>query len=549
LSFVAESSVQITLDYGVAHGCQGSVRYRVTVNKVETEIITSDRTLCAGDSVLLEAGLAQAYLWEPSEGLSSTTARTVVARPSRTTTYRLLATSLGCTATDSVTVTVVSSEASAGADVQLCPGESTTLSGSGGESVEWRRVGSPEILSTERTLSVSPAQTQRYELRTTRGGCEARDTVEVRVGGSLEVAATGPAGVCVGEVIELSATGAEEYDWYDSAGVLVHRGATKQETALASTRYRIEGRRGDCRGSAEVGYEVYPLPVPTVSVLSGCVGEPFSATATGAARYEWLRGGSVVGTDSVVSGIADEAGVVSFVLRSYSEEGCTVDTPVEITVAPLAELNLSVGSLTVLPGTPIGIPLTVDYDGAVPASFMSELRYDTRLFGLDSAEGAARVVSVRNQGLTQIVELRWDLVGTPSTAFVRGTALMTPQQSTPLDPVITSLPPCVSGAVASGTLALDDICYPFSVRLFAPLELRVAASSLGVQAAIVGGLGEHWHVVVTDAVGRVVSEAHRHRPEGEVLVVDLPLGGSGVYFLRVVSERGMAATAGVSVVR
>jgi hypothetical protein len=107
----------------------------------------------------------------------------------------------------------------------------------------------------------------------------------------------------------------------------------------------------------------------------------------------------------------------------------------------------------------------------------------------------------------------------------------------------------VSTVTEGGLYELSEICYPFSVRLFAPLELRVAASSLGVQAGIVGGLGEHWHVVVTDAVGRVVSEAHRHRPEGEVLVVDLPLGGSGVYFLRVVSERGMAATAGVSVVR
>lgn len=82
---------------------------QVTVTAVPRPAIslTRDTAICAGSTINLRASGGLQYRWTPSVGLSDTTLPNVVASPAVTTTYVVGVTgSTGCTAYDTVTVTV-----------------------------------------------------------------------------------------------------------------------------------------------------------------------------------------------------------------------------------------------------------------------------------------------------------------------------------------------------------------------------------------------------------------------------------------------------------
>ncbi len=80
-------------------GCKDSSTITIIVDTLpNVNIYPSDTSICVGDSVTLIATGGVSYTWSPSTGLSSTTGSTVIAHPTSTTTYTVVATgSNGCT--------------------------------------------------------------------------------------------------------------------------------------------------------------------------------------------------------------------------------------------------------------------------------------------------------------------------------------------------------------------------------------------------------------------------------------------------------------------
>jgi len=102
---------------GVSPGT-ANIIYTVGGSFASKEVIVSplpvvnagpDATILSGDRYVMQAsGSAGSYLWTPSAGLSSATIINPVATPTTSTNYRLRITStLGCTATDEMNLTVV----------------------------------------------------------------------------------------------------------------------------------------------------------------------------------------------------------------------------------------------------------------------------------------------------------------------------------------------------------------------------------------------------------------------------------------------------------
>jgi gliding motility-associated-like protein len=71
-------------------------------------ILTNDTTVCTQGSVVLNGTGNGNAVWSPANGLSTTTGFTTVASPAVTTKYYLTVDYLGCVATDSILVTVIS---------------------------------------------------------------------------------------------------------------------------------------------------------------------------------------------------------------------------------------------------------------------------------------------------------------------------------------------------------------------------------------------------------------------------------------------------------
>ena len=102
------ATITYTLTVTNSFGCIDSNQVLVTVNLEPLTNAGADALIYLGGSTVLNASGAKYYTWSPPTGLNATIGSTVIANPSSTITYAVKGTdSLGCSATDSVTVFVV----------------------------------------------------------------------------------------------------------------------------------------------------------------------------------------------------------------------------------------------------------------------------------------------------------------------------------------------------------------------------------------------------------------------------------------------------------
>jgi gliding motility-associated-like protein len=165
--------------YGTLAGCGLTDSLLVVVHGPATPIhIGDDTMLCphAVDSLFSPVGYAS-YLWQDG----STNAAYVVRQPGL---YYVTATDFcDLASTDTVTVQYDQESLSAGADLQVCPLEETTLTATGGLSdYDWQPGSGIVGDTTGPSVTIRTAQTTDYTVTArTDAGCQLSDTVGVVV--------------------------------------------------------------------------------------------------------------------------------------------------------------------------------------------------------------------------------------------------------------------------------------------------------------------------------------------------------------------------------
>jgi hypothetical protein len=167
---------------GTLNGCQGSSSTVVTVN--ELPIITlspASPSVCAGDSVSLNASGASVYQWLPASGLSAGSGSTVMASPASTTTYSVTGTDAkGCSSSSQVTLTVTPlpvvtlSPASA----SICAGDTAFIAADGADSYTWSPAASFASGSGD-FAGATPSVSTTYTVTGLKGSCT--DTEEIAI--------------------------------------------------------------------------------------------------------------------------------------------------------------------------------------------------------------------------------------------------------------------------------------------------------------------------------------------------------------------------------
>lgn len=281
--------------------CSDSASITINVNSLPNITISSDTLICQGDSAQLFAGGGVDYLWAPGSSLSCDSCSSPFANPSSATNYTVTVTdSLGCSDSDTVTISVASPpNATAGSNSPLCEGDTLLLTSGGGSGYSWTGPGGYSSNQQQAQINgVSTADSGVYIVTVSDTvGCSDTASVLVDVYALPSVGISGPASLCVGDTATLTASGANSFQWNsgDTTSTI------QISPSAGSTTYSVTGTNAaGCSDSSSITVTTSPPPNISVSGDSSmCEGNSVKLTASGGTNYSWSNGDT--GNSIVVS--------------------------------------------------------------------------------------------------------------------------------------------------------------------------------------------------------------------------------------------------------
>lgn len=322
-----------------ALGCHDTDQVVVNVNPLPTAFAGNDITVCNGGNATITASGGDTFMWDGGLGAGATQNLTNITTP---VTYTVTVTDAnGCEDTDDIFIDVGAAlSPDAGADTDICEGESHTLSASGGINYSW-----DNGLGAGSTHVVSPSTTTTYTVNVDDGGgCSGSASVTITVNSNPTADAGTDQMICEGETANLSASGGTNYTWDNGLG----SGQNQSVTPASTTTYIVTVANADgCEDTDDVIVTVNPSP----SVLASadqtiCFGESADITAngTGISAYNWTNtsGASLPGQSITVT----PAGTSTYTVTGTDANGCEAQDSLLITVNDLPQIDTSSIAIT-----------------------------------------------------------------------------------------------------------------------------------------------------------------------------------------------------------
>ncbi len=321
----------------ISAGCTGDrVPVTAVVEPAPDVDLGSDMTICESDSLILEGPEGyDDYLWTitTASGIDFSLDQSILVE--ETGTYALAVTSaFGCMASDTVDISVSALpefEVSA-TNTSLCIGDSVTLTATGTDLVfSWSH-------DVENGVTFAPDETATYTVTATNAdGCTAEQQITITVNEYPDVTAGASATeVCSGNMVTLTGSGADSYEW--SHGVTDGEPFVITET----TTFTVVGTSNGCSSEAEITITVNPLPevsltlaVDTVCIENG----PVTLTGGSPEGGEWSGPGV---TDNTFDPTDLDPGTYTIIYTYTDANGCSAEAQGEIVV----ELCVNIRDIT-----------------------------------------------------------------------------------------------------------------------------------------------------------------------------------------------------------
>ncbi|OUS02942.1 hypothetical protein A9Q86_02525 [Flavobacteriales bacterium 33_180_T64] len=318
---ILDTSYSVT---GTTNNCDDTDT--VTVFLLDDSVVAnagSDAEICNGETLTLTATGGTTYLWNTGETTAS-----IEVSPTTTTNYTVTAFSPSGNNQDVDTVIVTVNAipvANAGDDIELCQGNSTILTATGGTSYLWNTG------ATTQSITVNPDITTTYSVEVFENNCSSTDTVIVTVNTIPNVSAGTNVIIIQGDSTVLTATGADTYLW--------NTGATTASIEVApneTTIYSVIGYVNGCEAQANVTVTVQ-LEIVTANAgndITICNGDDTVLLATGGSTYLWNTG------ETTASITVSPNATTTYTVTAFSESGNTSDDDnVIVTVNELPNTN------------------------------------------------------------------------------------------------------------------------------------------------------------------------------------------------------------------
>jgi hypothetical protein len=277
----------------------------------------------------------------------------------------------GCSASSSAYVTVTNAAAPltvTAAPSAICPGGTTTLTATGGDTYTWTQTLGGGLASTSGALvNATPAlgtTTATYTVNALKNGCPAQaNSIMVTVNGVTTGINATRMSMCLGATTVLTATGANTYSWSQTTGggLSATNGAnvSATPTAVGNYSYTATGTNAlGCKNSKSIAITVTSAPVP--NAITGqnatCPNQaniPYQIVPLGGeTNFSWTgsNGVKVNGTASgtALTSITANAGNVSGNITVDMTFSCGVTITRSKKIDMLASQTILVASKTIL---------------------------------------------------------------------------------------------------------------------------------------------------------------------------------------------------------
>lgn len=313
----------------------------------------ADVEVCAGEEITI-SGIGDSemeWLEFPGEALDQTFV------PVGTSTYHLLASGAnGCSNSDEVLVVVHEIPlANAGEDQEICIGESTEITASGGSAYLWEG-----FVNDDQSQFITPEETTEYFVNVSNEfGCSSDDTVIIIVNPVPIANVTENTEICFGESVTISASGGLSYMWDQDLGAGAEHTVSPTENTVYSV---IVSNEYDCTAIGEVSIIVHP---ETVLSVVGLDTEPYCIQDDNAYNMLGNPSGGVFSGLGVSGGqfFPANAGVgpVEIVYSFTDEFGCVFTNSTIVTVEICENVFELEKSFNIFPN-PVNDILSINFD-------------------------------------------------------------------------------------------------------------------------------------------------------------------------------------------
>ena len=346
-----------------APGCTDTAVVNIKINAPPTAAASAVKTtLCAGETLQLNASGGGTYSWSGPGGYTASGQNPT--RPNATTAmtgpYTVLVTDgNGCTDTEVVNITVTNPPTAAASAVKtaLCAGETLQLNASGGGTYTWSGPGGYTASGQNPTRpNATTAMTGPYTVLVTDGnGCTDTEVVNITVTNPPTAAASAVKNtLCVGETLQLTASGGGTYTWSGPGGYTASgQNPTRPNatTAMSGPYTVLVTDANGCTDTEVVNITVTAPPTAAASAVKTtlCAGETLQLNASGGGTYIWSGpGGYTASGQNPTRPNATTAMTGPYTVLVTDGNGCTDTEVVDIMVNDLPTASATGGALSCL---------------------------------------------------------------------------------------------------------------------------------------------------------------------------------------------------------
>ena len=364
------------------NGCTNTDQVVITVDPLPNVDAGPDIVICNLQSTIIggsptSSTPAATFAWDNAGSLNSANIANPTANPTITTTYTVTVTHPnGCTNTDQMTLTINALPlADAGADQDLCIGQTTTIGGSptgpAGSTYNWDNSGTLNNI-TLANPTANPVVTTTYSVTVTDiNGCTNTDQMTITVNPVPTVDAGIDQTICDLQTVVIggsptSSSPGATFLWSPASSLNSANLANPTASPNVTTTYTVTVTDlNGCSNSDQITITVNPLPGAdagpdqTICDLQSVTigGSPTSSTP--AVIYNWDNGSSL-NSANLANPVATPTTTTTYTVTVTDVNGCTSTDAVTVTVNPLPtadaglDQTICLGQTATLGGSPTG---------------------------------------------------------------------------------------------------------------------------------------------------------------------------------------------------